>query len=324
MNFHNKILIAIIALGTILGACDSLIFEELEDCPQGVYVKFHTMTPCDVDSQFVGEVSDLILFAFDENGLLVTSVTQHNVILNSSYEVFVPVSDGYYSFIAWTGLNDNFSNSSFTNGVTSKSDVMTKLNTNSGVAANLNNKKVYHGESSVIFLPDPYEYGSVFKHTSINLKEITNRIKLIVEFDETTMKEYNIHALQVNISSANSTLRIDGTMPLNESSVEYPSAPHFDNNSSTWNFTMLKLQTGYNNKLNIVYTGNDKEGETVFDGDLIAGILLMASEQGVNLDCENDFTIKVLIKDYCVDCWTHFSCSIYVNDWHIHSYSTEL
>ena len=85
---------------------------------------------------------------------------------------------------------------------------------------------------------------------------------------------------------------------------------------------MLALKTGYSNKLNITYTGNDKE-ETVFDGDLIASILLRAVDKGVNLDCENDFTVKFLIKDYCAECWTHFSCSIYVNDWLVHSYSTD-
>lgn len=53
-------------------------------------------------------------------------------------------------------------------------------------------------------------------------------------------------------------------------------------------------------------------------------ILLAANEGGVNLECDNDFNINVVIKDYCVECWTHFSCSIYVNDWLVHSYSTEL
>ena len=29
-------------------------------------------------------------------------------------------------------------------------------------------------------------------------------------------------------------------------------------------------------------------------------------------------------KDYCAECWTHFSCSIYVNNWLVHSYDTDL
>ena len=90
---------------------------------------------------------------------------------------------------------------------------------------------------------------------------------------------------------------------------------------------MLALKTGYNNKLHIYYTGNKEEGETVFNGDLIAMILLAAQNGAANLDCDNDFTIKVLIKDYCQECWdkdTFFSCAIYVNNWLIHSYQTEL
>ncbi len=328
MNVRNKILITLFALGTIFWGCDSLIYDDLADCPQGVYVKFYSMTPCATDSTFLGSVPSLTLFAFDETDRLVTSVTQSNVTLSRDYEVLMPVSDGSFTFIGWAGVNDKFTVSSFTNGTTTKKDVMLKLNATSGVAASLEGTQLWQGESPAVYLPDPAKYGTLYKHTSINLREITNRVKVIAEFDKLTMKDYDTKALHVEVSSVNGTLRIDGSMPINETALTYPFAgPAYADNLVTWDYSTLALKTGYNNKLHIFYTGNKEEGETVFNGDLIAMILLAAQNGKANLDCDNDFTIKVLIKDYCVECWENnpaFSCSIYVNDWLIHSYQTDL
>lgn len=324
MSLKNKILITLFALGTIFWGCDSLIFDDLSDCPQGVYVKFYSMTPCELDSTFIGDVSSLTLFAFDENDKLVTYVTQQNPTLSRDYEVLMPVQNGNFSFIAWVGINDRFTLGTFTNGVTTKKEVMLTLKSSSGLAEQLNGVEVWQGESPVVFLPDPIEFGSLYKHTAINLLEVTNRIEVAVEFDSATMKDYDTNELHVDVSSANGVLRIDGTMPHNSPALNYPSLePVRDEHSAIWNYTLLDLATGYDNKLHIYYTGNDEE-ETVFNGDLIAMILLAANEGGVNLECDNDFEIKVLIKDYCVECWTHFSCAIYVNNWLVHSYSTEL
>lgn len=332
MNFKNKILITLFALRTIFWGCDSLIFDDLADCPQGVYVKFYSMTPCELDSTFIGDVSSLTLFAFDENDRLVTYVTQQNVTLSRDYEVFMPVENGNYSFVGWAGINGKFTPGTFTNGVSTKKKVMLTLKSASGIAdksafsiaEQLNGDNIWQGESPIVFLPDPIEFGSLYKHTAVNLQEVTNRVEVIVEFDNATMKDYDTNELHVDVSSANGVLNIDGTMPQKSAQLTYPTfgTVRIDH-SATWNYTMLDLAIGYDNNLHIYYTGNE-EVETVFNGDLIAMILLAASEDGVNLDCDNDFTIKVLIKDYCVECWTHFSCSIYVNDWLVHSYSTQL
>lgn len=321
MNLRNRILITLFALGTILGGCDSLIFDDLEDCPQGVYVKFYSMTPCDVDSTFIGEVPSLTVFAFDENDKLATSVTQQKVTLSRDYELLVPVSEGNYSFVAWAGLNDNFTSGAFTPGVTTRKDVVLTLKSANNIAANLGSTRVWHGESPVISLPNPKENGSVYKHTAINLKELTNRVKVIVEI-ESSVKDIVPQDLAVSVGSANGTVHIDGSMPLKLPQLTYPLLhADYTDTSVAWNFALLDLVTGYHNNLAITYT---KTGEKVFDGDLIASILLNTVDGGINLACENDFTVKFVMKDYCAECGTHFSCAIYVNDWLVHSYSTEL
>lgn len=308
----------------LLSACSASIFDDLEDCPQGVYVKFHTMTPCATEPSYIGKVPSLTLFAFDDQDKLVYSLTEKDVNLTADYEVLVPVANGYYTFIAWAGLNDHFTAQNFTVGTTTKTEVMTQLKVSNGLAPSLKGTQVWQGTSSAVFLPNPKEYASYYEHTTINLRELTNRVKLIVEFDKATMTEYDPEKVYVEVSSANGTYQIDGTMPVKQASIIYPAVPTYNDNVATWEYDMMDLQTGYDNNLHIYYTGNKPEGETVYKNDLIALILLAAKNGNASLACDNDFEVKVVIKDYCVECWTHFSCSIYINDWHVHSYSTEL
>lgn len=321
MNVRNKIWMALFALGTILWGCDSLIYDDLADCPQGVYVKFYSMTPCDVDSAFIGQVPSLTAFAFGENGKLAAVVTEQNVTLSRDYEVLVPVSDGYYTFIGWAGINDQFTTAAFTPGVTTKKEVVLTLKSASGVAANLNGTHLWQGESPAVFLPDPREYASFFEHTAINLQEVTNRLKVVVEFDA-SITEVTPQDLAVALSSANGTMNIDGSMPLDAALLNYPVLNTvYTDNSVTWDFALMDLVTGYRNRLKLDYPAED---QVLFDGDLIGSILLNTLENNINLACENDFTVKFVLRDYCVDCWTHFSCLIYVNEWLVHYYDGEL
>ncbi len=221
MNLRNRILITLFALGTILGGCDLLIYDGLEDCPQGVYVKFYSMTPCDVDSTFIGEVPSLTVFAFDENDKLVTSVSQQNVTLSRDYEILVPVSNGNFSFVAWAGVNDKFTSGTFTRGTTTRKDVMLTLKSTGNLAANIGNLHVWHGGSSMISLPDPSKDGSVYKYTAINLEELTNRVKVIVEI-ESSVKDIAPQDLEVSVASANGMVNIDGSMPLKSPKLNYP------------------------------------------------------------------------------------------------------
>lgn len=337
MNLRNKILIPLFALGTLLLGCDDLIYDELDNCPQGVYVKFYSMTPCALDSTYVGEVSSLMVFAFDKNDKLVTSVTKENVNLTSDYELFLPVSDGYFSFIGWTGIDNNFTRSAFVSGTTTKKDIMATLNSEKNLAASLKGVRVWQGESPSVFLPDPSEFGEVYKHTEINLNEQTNRVKILVEFDK-SITALSPKDLAITLASANGTININGSMPLNTTQLLYPiQQTTYTEKSVVWDYTLLKLLTGYNNRLTITYPAT---GAKVFDGDLLAGILLNTVAGGVNLACQNDFTVKFLVKNYCADCnpdpkpepgtdpnsnsKTYFSCAVYVNDWLVHTYDTEL
>ena len=286
------------------------------------------MTPCETDSTFIGNVTALSVFAFDENDKLVITHQQQNASLTRDFEVLMPVSNGNYTFVAWAGVSDKFSVEGFTPGTTTKKDVMMTLKMNDKTAVQLGNDKVWQGESRTVNLPDPALSGAQYRYTAVNLREVTNRMKLIIEFDRKTMKEKLPKDLRVKVSSANNIMNIDGTTKRNGTPIEYPAQDVvITDDAGEWNYSLLDLITGMNNNLKVTLEeeGDDSgEEKIVFDGDLIASILLRAKESGVSLDCENDFVVKFEIKDYCVECWTHFSCNIYVNNWLVHSYSTDM
>lgn len=318
MNLQNKILIILFALGTIGWGCDSIIYDDLSECPQGVYVKFFSKTPCEVDSTFIGNVSDLHLFAFNENDVLVSLVTQQNAMLSKDFEVFVPVSNGYYTFVAWTGINEHFTLSDFKEGTTTKRDVMLILKSQNNEAAMLGETKIRQGASSAVFLQNPAEVGSQYKHTAINLREVTNRIEVEIELHESIIDDAKPEDFVIEIRSANGTMNIDGSLPFNNTVLNYPSIVAIDKNVKA-SFTLMDLRTGYSNQ---IVVKNRKTDEVIWQGDLLGSILLM--NENINLACRHDFNVKFVIKDKCLNCGTYICWAIFVNNWKIHSYETEL
>jgi hypothetical protein len=244
----------------------------------------------------------------------------------------MPVSDGDFTFVAWAGINEKFTTGSFVNGTTTKNDVMLTLKSVSGIAENLTGTRLWQGESPVISLPDPDKEGSVYRYTAINAKEITNRVTVKVELDENTLMEDGIlpQDFTVGVTSADGTVNINGSMPLGSTALNYPALnAHYYNsgeisdtqkiNSVSWDFATMDLKTGYNNVLTLNYVKGNK---TVFSGDLIGSILLLYEKQtNINMACQHDFVIKFILTDCCA---SHISCDIFVNNWLVHSYETQL
>lgn len=319
MNVKKKILVLVFTLGALLWGCDSLVYDDLKDCPQGVYVKFYTKTPCASDPAFIGDVSHLHLFAFDDRGVLVSATSHKKVSLTGDYEVLVPVKNGYFTIIGWAGIDEHFTMPAFKEGVTTRKDVVLKMNTVNKKAGSLGTHKLWHGESPVVLLRDPEKYGSEYGRTSINMQEVTNRINVEVELHESIRKNVEPKNFSIEIKSANGTLNIDRSMPLKGDVLTYPGVVSYTENSVKSLYSLLDLKTGYNSTITIK---DIKKNKVIWEGDLIGSILL--KNPNVNLNCQHDFDVKFVIKDKCLDCATYVCWSILVNNWIIHSYETEL
>lgn len=287
------------------------IYDNREDCPQGIDVRLYSKTSCSQDTVYP-EVSDLTLCVFDHRDRLVSCMKPGNMSQLSTFHTTLEAENGYFTVIAWAGLDsDDFDLSLLRENITSKSDLLFRIQRASQKAVSLEGKRVYYGESPAVFLPDPAQYGSVFEATAINLREITNRLRVSVE-GLPDADDY-----EIVIESANGSMNMDGSIAA-DSVIEYTSQPVITDGVLDAVFTVLKLETGYNNTLII---RNKRIDEELYRGDLLGTLLLKNPE--VNLACDNDFTIRFTTGDQCA-CGTYMIVEIRVNDWLVHSYGTEL
>lgn len=212
MNILGKFtaLAALALATTALGSCDSMFHDDLADCPQGVYVRFYQQTPCNTLNSVVGKVNNLHVLAFDKKtGLLANYVAANGEAnLTADYQTLLPLHQGQYELVAWTGNADELASAKLQKGVTKKSDVFFQLRQQQdgsfvfpntpeplryGFAgtglhrfpADADEKKTF-GDSltdDVISIPDPAVEGSVFKHAAINLRQQALRVNVNVIVD---------------------------------------------------------------------------------------------------------------------------------------------
>lgn len=323
MKHFSKILLAIFTLVTIVG-CDSLIYDDNEHCPQGVYVSFYSKTPCE-EVAFYPSVEHLEVFAFDKNGVLAGVTKVEKPKLTADYEIYMPLPEGYYTFVAWTGLNmDRLDRTKLQVGTTKKTDVLFSMKEANGFAdsAPVPGFKIYQGQSDEeVHLPSTKDNGTVERHTKINLLEQTNRINVSVE----GLKEPD--NFEIRVYSANGTMKVDGSIVMNKNIMQYPSITTSDVEKQLLSakFNTLKLQTGYRNTLEVY----DKfQKKVIFRGDLVGSILLSKSDDhdtNINLACTHDFDIKLYVRDVCA-CgeYTFVACEVNLIKWNIHSYNIGL
>lgn len=265
------------------------------------------------------------VFAFDENNRLFKVVSKKDVVLDKEFEVLVPITKGSYTFIAWAGIDNTFKYGPFEEGKTTKQDVLLALNKDEkGFGLLPQKKKVWQGESDIVVMPNAEEVGSLYKHISVNLLEKTNRINITVKLHESVKGKLDPKDFVVAIKSANGTLNYNGSMPLSKQVINYiPYGTTYTDDSMKTSFTTMDLKTGYYNTISLVNTKTGEEYLGEKGMDLIGQILLGNKNPNVNLTCDHDFDVELLIKDKCLNCGTYYCYAIYVNNWQVHSYEYE-
>ncbi|MDR0811369.1 MAG: FimB/Mfa2 family fimbrial subunit [Paludibacter sp.] len=309
ITIHNCAKIFALSVGMFL--LPSCIYDDLSNCPQGLNVRLFSKTACAADSVFP-QFSDLKLFVFDKNEKLVSFQDIDNEIDTRSFNQMLAVRDGVFSVVAWAGLGaQEFEILPLKTEIVTKSDLLFRLKHASQQAAAIDGKRVYFGESSAAFLPDPARYGSVYENVAVNMQEITNRFTIQIEglpHDD----DY-----EVKIESSNGAMSVGGEIAPDET-VVYNSQPTFTGSVLEAQFTLLKLAFGTNTALIIRDKRLNKE---LYRGDLLGTLLL--KNPNVNPACDHDFTIRLTTRDQC-ECGTYMIVEIWVNNWLVHSYDSDL
>lgn len=312
MNIQYKTILLINTIFLIfLTGC---IKEDYDDCVQGIDVHFYSKTQCQTDVIYPEQIKDITLCVFNEDGLLVGYRKDNNLRLQRSFNERVELKEGgLYTVVAWSGLDESRYNIDIPQEMVSKkTDLLFRLKRTLKQAEPIEGLTIYYGESPAVYVPQASGVESLFKSTAINMKEVTNRLTIIVE----GLDDPNNY--QVDIESDNGSMNINGTIA-SDDVIDY-SSKHLirDDNILEASFTLLKLETGHTNT--IVVTSKI-DGRELYRGSLLGTLLLKNPE--VNLDCDHDFVIRFTTKDQC-SCGTYMIAKIWVNNWLVHSYDTEM
>lgn len=286
------------------------IDQKLTECPLEIHVEFYSKTPCSADTVYP-QVQDVKLYLFDRYGGLIASAEENQVLMSRNYRYTLNTSNGIFTVVAWGGLHDCPFNIRQTKEIISKTDLLFRLQREALQTSSFDSKRIFYGESPVVYLPDPAIHGSVFEHTAINMREITNRITVSVE-GLLRAEDY-----EVVIESANGSMNADGSIAQDEV-IRYTPFESVVDNVLESRFTLLKLETGLNSVIIIKDKRDDRE---LFRGDLLGTLLL--KNPNVNLACDHDFDIRFTAEDQC-SCGSYVMIQIKVNEWIVHSYNTEL
>lgn len=348
MNLPNKLtgVFFTLGLGFLLSGCESMFHDDLDNCPQAVYVKLYNTT-CKADSIGLNTQSNVHLLAFDEDNKLAASAELKDIDLGNKQKGFTevrlpiksdtPDQDRVYNIYAWTGVNGKFSAEAKIGD--KKDQVFASLRSGAeSQYVNLGSDRVYFGQAGrSVVLKNPAKNGSQEDHIAVPVGELTYRLNVSVVLDKSMLGRKNppsIREFGLQINSGNGTYNYDGTHAINSAINGYqPNGPVVYNDTAlVAKYTVMDLQTGLGSQVRISHSKNgqtrDVEMPIDIQHDLIAAILAYASKPenkfSFNLNCEHDIDLKFLIKDKCDGCGQYMCTGVFINDWLVHTFDTYL
>lgn len=305
-------LVVISLLG--LTSCDKWIYESFEDCPQAIKVGFYSKTECANQKSYPQRVTRLNIYAFDKNDVLYSTHVVDNVRLSEAYEYSIPVEkSGLYTVLSWGNLGDHYYDIGKVQvGKTTKQNMLFRLRQTGKWGADLRETTLWYGESPVVQVERNTTNYERYTETSVNLREYTNRIAVIIEGVP------NPEDYKIEIASSNGTYQVNGRVAKADSTF-YPGETKVVGDSTCRaDFTTLKLESGHKNTLIVT---NKAKGVEMFRTDLVGVILSSNYAENINLRCLNDFKVR-LVAHHC-DCPenTYQIVEVWINDWLVHTYS---
>lgn len=313
MDKYRKILAAILLLGGLSIVLSSGCIREGQGsgCDLFLDIHFYSKTECQGEREYPEEIENMALLLFDEHGVLVDYRINLEVNLDSSYTERMSIKEiGRYTIDTWAGVIDPaFFIVDPQIGTTTRDNLFIKLRRTQGQFFPIDGIKVYFGES--IPLDATSENYSSAVNTSINLREITNRLTVTVEGLDGELENY-----EINVESNDGSMTLEGTLAPDDV-MRYDYTERSAIGLLMADFTILKLEQGYVNDLVIRNTKTEVE---LFRGDLLETLLL--KNPTINMACTNDFRLRFKADEIGSD-GTYMITGIWVNDWQVHSYDLD-
>ena len=171
-------------VGVLLALCamffssceNSVIFDGEGDCQVQYRIKFKYDKNMKFADAFGNEVTSVALYVFAEDGTLVYQGNESGEALASGeYSMPVELEAGKYELLAWCGVGDgqSFSLPTTTVGVTTKEEVVCRMNTRIENGVNIVDedlRPLFHGMTELIVGSEPgihYQTLSLTKNTNV-------------------------------------------------------------------------------------------------------------------------------------------------------------
>ena len=310
----QRMLYVLFIIGCLLSAmsCDSLIYDDLSECPHGVNFSFYKQTPCESGPSYPSAIKQVRIFAFDENNLLVEEYSTGNLALSADYLLETPFYKiGKFTFVAWGGEDlSTYDFTQFTKGTTTKQQMLLSMKRQSDQVSQHPLPLYYGASAQPLVINDRTNLGSVFDLVSFNMQELTNRVR------------FTLHGLSktdtysVVITDDNSKYDFDGNFAP-DTRFDYITDVRLDGNMLKADFTLLKLAEGRDTRLTIT---NTTKGKVVYSVNLIDDIIMYRGDSGeppYTLECHHDFNVIVVFDQIPESQDTYMLLNIKVNDWNV-------
>lgn len=309
----SKTLYISLILGLFLfaGGCESVIFDDLSECAQGVNFGFYRQTPCESGPSYPDEIKQVRVFAFDKENLLVAEYNAEDINISADYLLetsFYRI--GTFTFVAWGGTDlSAYDFSSFEKEKTTKEQMFVSLQRQSDELSS-KPKPLYFGVSSPLTIEDRSEIGSIFDLVTFNMQKLTNRV------------HFTIHGLpktenySVIITDDNGVYDFNGNIA-DDSRFNYITAVSRDGDMLKADFVLMKLSEGRDTRLTIK---NETTGKIIYTVNLVDDLIMYKGDSGeppYSLDCDHQFNVVIVFDSIPENQDTYMLLKVVINEWNV-------
>lgn len=311
-----------ILFSILVVSCDDVIYDKLEPCE--TIIQFNYDYNMAYTNQFGRQTEQVSLFVFDNNGKFVTVISDKKDSFENDYGMSLNLDPGKYTFIAYSGLDDNYAKVNLVPGTSTPEDLKVLLNRNSGNISNTELKPLLYG-----IIKDKEIKGSLDETITIPMMKLSNKIRIVFQdLSKESTSQIDVNNYDFEITGANG--KYDGTgNSLTDDLLHY--TPYYKENieggGAAVEINTLRLISDKDYRLII---RNKQTGEELLNTDLIN--LLLQTKLHENsalsnqeyLDRQDTYAIVFAFDGKPVTKETFISVGIWINGWIIREQGSEI
>lgn len=283
-----------VSIAAITGftSCDSVIYDDLEECRQGVELRFVYDYNMEFANAFPSQVDCLTVFFYDEEGNYITTRTENSEVLHDeNYRMVMDLEPGKYHVIAYGGMYCDSSSFEWTSDPesTPMENLQTRLKPScltSPVGTNLH--PLFYGVLELDVEKDLFAY----QPATVYMMKDTNNLRIVLQ--QNNGEPVNNQLFDFSITDDNTLMAWNNDV-IPTQPVTYEPWARGNVVAGTWDDTDQAVQVGFaeisfprlvtSNQPMLTITRRDN-GNTIIHIPLIKYLLLLKSENYKNMPAQ--------------------------------------